>query len=183
MKDKLKKSLSEKRYKHSLGVCEEAVKLAKLHGADAEKAYIAGLLHDCAKGFNLDEQLELCEKYGVEIDAVTLLCKPVIHAPLGAKIAEAEYGINDNEILEAIRCHTVAKEKMSLLDKIIYVADMIEPSRDFDGVDKLRKAAYKNIDEAFVTGLRSSIEINAKRNRAIHPDTISAWNYMMRDTK
>ena len=183
MKDKLKKTLSEKRYKHSLGVCDEAVKLAELYGTDEEKAYSAGLLHDCAKGYYTDKQIELCGKYGITLDKITLSCKAVIHAPLGAAVAKDEYGINDEEILEAIRCHTVAKENMSLLDKIIYIADMIEPMRDFHGVDKLRKAAYEDIDKAFIMGLKQSIVFNAEKNKIIHPDTISAWNYMLGDTK
>ena len=182
-KDKLKKKLSEKRYKHSLGVCDEAVKLARIFGADEEKAYIAGLLHDCAKGYDIDKQIELCVEYGIELDKITLACKAVIHAPLGAAVAKDKYGIDDEEILEAIRCHTVAKENMSLLDKIIYIADMIEPMRDFSGVDKLRKTAYEDIDKAFIMGLKQSIVFNAEKNKIIHPDTISAWNYMLGDTK
>ena len=75
MKDKLKKTLSEKRYKHSLGVCDEALKLARIFGADEEKAYIAGLLHDCAKGYDIDKQIELCAEYGIELDKITLACK------------------------------------------------------------------------------------------------------------
>lgn len=183
MKDKLKKTLSEKRYKHSLGVCDEAVKLARIFGADEEKAYIAGLLHDCAKGYDIDKQIELCTEYGIELDKITLACKAVIHAPLGAAVAKNKYGIDDEEILEAIRCHTVAKENMSLLDKIIYIADMIEPMRDFSSVDKLRKTAYEDIDKAFIMGLKQSIVFNAEKNKIIHPDTISAWNYMLGDTK
>ncbi len=182
MKDKLKKELSEKRYKHCLGVRDEAVKLAEKYGADTKKAEIAGLLHDCAKGLDIDEQIEQCKKYKMVLDAVTLSCKPVIHAPLGAVMAKAEYGIEDEEILEAIRNHTVAKENMSLLDKIIYVADMIEPMRDFNGVEKLRKAAYRDIDEAFIMGMRQSIVHNAEKNKIIHPNTISAWNYILSNT-
>ena len=108
-KNKLKSMLSEKRYKHSLGVCDEAVKLAEKYGADTEKAYTAGILHDCAKGYDTDDQIKLCQKYGVVLDDITLACKPVIHAPLGAKIAKAEYGVNDKDVLDAIMCHTVAK--------------------------------------------------------------------------
>lgn len=183
MKNKLKGTLSEKRYKHSLGVCDEAVKLAEKYVADTEKAYLAGLLHDCAKGYDTDKQIELCAKYGIELDEITLACKAVIHAPLGAAVAKDKYGIDDEEILEAIRCHTVAKASMSLLDKIIYIADMIEPMRDFPGVEKLRKAAYEDIDKAFIMGLKQSIVFNAEKNKIIHPDTISAWNYMLGDTK
>lgn len=183
MKEKLKRTLSEKRYKHSLGVCDEAVKLAQKYGADKDKAYLAGLLHDCAKGYDINKQIELCGEYRIALDKITLVCTPVIHAPLGAAVANDEYGIDDEEILEAIRCHTVAKENMSILDKIIYVADMIEPMRDFPGVDEIRKAAYEDIDKAFIMGLKQSIVFNAEKNKIIHPDTISAWNYMLGDTK
>lgn len=182
-KDKLKSTLSEKRYKHSLGVCNEAVKLAEKYGADTEKAYTAGLLHDCAKDYKTDKQIELCRKYGVALDEITLACKPVIHAPLGAKIAEKDYGVDDKDVLDAIMCHTVAKERMSLLEKIIYIADMIEPMRDFDGVEELRKTAYENIDKAFILGLKQSIVFNAQKNKIIHPDTISAWNYILMNEK
>lgn len=182
MKEKLEKALDSKRYKHCLGVCDEAVKLAKLYGADEKKAYIAGLLHDCAKGFDKEQQLQLCDKYGVKLDDITRACKPVVHAPLGAAIANMEYGVCDEEILEAIRCHTVGKENMSTLDKIIYVADMIEPMREFDGVEELRKAAYRDINLAVVMGMRNSIILNAQNNELIHPNTILAWNYIMRNT-
>ena len=155
-KNKLKSTLSEKRYKHSLGVCDEAVKLAEKYGADTEKAYTAGILHDCAKGYDTDDQIKLCQKYGVVLDDITLAC---------------------------IMCHTVAKENMSLLDKIIYIADMIEPMRDFDGVEELRKAAYENIDRAFILGLKQSIVFNAQKNKIIHPNTLSAWNYMLMNGK
>ena len=168
---------------HPGSTMKEAVKLAEKYGADTEKAYTAGILHDCAKGYDTDEQIELCQKYGVVLDDITLACKPVIHAPLGAKIAKTEYGVNDKDVLDAIMCHTVAKENMSLLDKIIYIADMIEPMRDFDGVEELRKAAYENIDRAFILGLKQSIVFNAQKNKIIHPNTLSAWNYMLMNGK
>ena len=168
---------------HPGSTMKEAVKLAEKYGADTEKAYTAGILHDCAKGYDTDEQIKLCQKYGVVLDDITLACKPVIHAPLGAKIAKAEYGVNDKDVLDAIMCHTVAKENMSLLDKIIYIADMIEPMRDFVGVEELRKAAYENIDMAFILGLKQSIVFNAQKNKIIHPNTLSAWNYMLMNGK
>ncbi len=183
MKDKLEKALSKKRYEHSIGVCDEAVKLAKKYGADVEKAYTAGLLHDCAKGFDTDTQIKLCREYGIMLDDITLSCTAVIHAPLGAVVANREYGIDDDEILEAIRNHTTGKEGMSLLDKIIYIADMIEPLRDYSGVDVLRKAAYEDIDKACIMGLKHSIVFNANKNKIIPPDTIFAWNDMVGDTK
>ena len=180
MKDKLRSALKESRYQHSMGVCSEAVKMAERYGVNTDKAYLAGLLHDCAKGFDNEKQLELCKKCGLELDEVTLACPAVIHAPLGAEVAKREYGIDDEEILDAIRYHTVARAKMTDLDKIIYIADMIEPMRSFDGVEELREAAYKDLDTAFIMALRQSMEFNLKKQNVIHPATLEAWNYILK---
>lgn len=179
MKSKLKPMLKPKRYEHSIGVCDTAVKMAKLYGADTEKAYVAGLLHDCAKGFDIDRQKELCTEYGITLDKITLACPAVIHAPLGAEVARRVFGVCDEEILNAIRYHTVARANMQKLDKIIYIADMIEPLRDFDGVDILRKTAKKDLDRAFLTALGQSIGFNLAKNAVIHPNTLDAWNDML----
>ncbi len=180
IKDKLQAALKPERYRHSLGVCSEAVKLAKRYGADENKAYTAGLLHDCAKGMSIDEQINECHKRGVELDNIMLKCPAVIHAPLGAAVAADEYGINDSEILEAIRYHTTAKADMTTLDKIIYLADMIEPSRSFDGVELLRKTAYEDLDTAVLEAIRQSIFFNLKKNAVIHPKTLEAWNDLVK---
>ena len=180
MKSKLKAVLKPGRYQHSLGVCSEAVKLAEMYGEDHDKAYFAGLLHDCAKGCSKGEQIELCKKFGVELDEAALACPAVIHAPLGAEIARREFGIKDEEILDAIRYHTVARAGMTELDKIIYVADMIEPMRDYDGVDELRELAYKNLDKAVLEALKQSIRFNLEKNSVIHPNTLEAWNDILK---
>lgn len=179
MKAELEKILPPKRFLHSIGVAEEAVKLAKLYGADADKAYTAGLLHDCAKGYSIDEQIRMCNDLGVSLDAASLKCVAVIHAPLGAEIAKQKYGISDVEILDAIRYHTVGAANMTTLIKIIYLADMIEPSRDFEGVEHIRALSLKNLDEAVLAALEKSIEFNLKKKTIIHPDTLTAWNYMI----
>lgn len=179
MKDKLKKALKPKRYQHSLGVAKTARILAQKYGANVEKAYIAGLLHDCAKLPEIKDQLKLAKKYGMEFDDVTMACPAVIHAPLGARHAKEEYGINDKEILDAIEYHTVGRADMTLMDKIIYVADMIEPTRDFDGVEKLRKTAEKSLDKTLKACLKQSIVHNVKKGSVVHPNTLDAWNYIM----
>ena len=176
MQDKLKRSLKKKRFEHSLGVCAEAVRMAELFGADANKAYIAGILHDCAKCLTRDEEKDICEKYGFEPDEMTQICHPVLHAPLGAIVARYEYGVEDPEILDAIRYHTVARSGMTLLDKIIYVADMTEPHRDYEGVEILRRLSKKNIDSAFYEAVRQSLLHNVKKGAVIHPGTLDAWN-------
>lgn len=171
---KLKTVLDEKRYKHSLNVADEAVRLAELHGGDKEKAYLAGLVHDCAKCIPYSDAI----KTGCELDRETLACPGVVHAPVGAYIAEHEYGITDVEILDAIRYHTVAREGMTLLDKIIYLADMTEPYRDFSGVEKLRHLSEENIDLAFCEALRRSLQFNIEKGNIMHPNTLYAWNEM-----
>lgn len=176
MKKKLKASLSEKRYRHSLGVAKAAKELAAKYGCDEEKAYIAGLLHDCAKGYSIEEQIALCKKLGVSLDNHTLNCPPVIHGFLGAKIAEKEYGISDTEILDAIRYHTVGRAEMTLLDKIIYIADMTEENRDFEDVEELRKTADKGLDEAILLSVEKQFKLQAKRRGTIHPNMIYMWN-------
>lgn len=175
---KLKKVLPEKRYIHSAGVSAEAKKLAKRYGADADKAAVAGILHDCAKGYKIDEQFELCRKYKISLLESDIKCPAVIHAILGAELAKRIYGIDDDEILSAIKYHTVGKADMSLLEKIIYLADMIEPNRDYKGVKKLRKLAYKDIDEALKECMAITIRFNVKKRAVIHSGTIDAWNYL-----
>lgn len=179
MKERLKAALKPKRYQHCMGVCSEAVRMAKLFGADREKARIAALLHDCAKCIEHKEQLKLCEKYGIELDEITLKCPAVIHAPLGAAIAKAEYEIEDEEILRAVALHTTGGADMTTLDKIIYIADMIEPSRDYKGVDELRSLTRKDLDDAMFEALQSTLKFNLKKGAVIHPDTISAWNSLL----
>ena len=179
MKDRLKEALKPKRYQHSLGVAKTAKKLAEKYGADPEKAYTAGLLHDCAKLPIFNDQMKLAERYEMKFDDITMKCPAVIHAPLGARHAREAYGIDDREILDAIEFHTVGRANMTLLDKIIYVADMIEPTRDFRGVEKLRRLADKDIDRALIACLKQSIAHNAKKESVIHPNTLEAWNDMM----
>lgn len=176
MQSKLEGALKKKRFKHSLGVCAEAVRMAELFGADPKKAYIAGLLHDCAKCLDRDEEKEVCRKYSFEPDEMTKICHPVLHAPLGAVVARYEYDVKDEEILDAIRYHTTARANMTLMDKILYVADMTEPNREYDGVDDLRKLSKKDIDAAYKEAVYQTLMFNLKKGSIIHPDTLNAWN-------
>lgn len=179
IKEKLKTALDEKRYNHSISVADEAVRLAESYGYNKDKAYMAGLVHDCAKCIPYNDAI----KSGCELDLETLACPGVVHAPLGAYIAEREYGITDIEILDAIRYHTVAREKMTVLDKIIYLADIIEPYRDFDGLENLRKLCNEDLDLAFCEALRRSVVFNIEKGNIIHPNTLYAWNEMCMKNK
>lgn len=176
LREKLASTVKKRLFEHCSGVCSEAVRMAELFGADKDKAYVAGLLHDCAKWMDKSKQIELCGEYGIELDEVTLKCPAVIHAPLGAEVARREYGITDEETLDAIRTHTVAGKGLSLLAKIVYVADMTEPLRDFDGVEKLRKLSKKNIDDVYRETLRQTLIFNIEKGSVVHPNTLDAWN-------
>lgn len=176
MQERLQKVLNPHRYNHSIGVMDEAVKIAEIFGVDTQKARIAGLLHDCGKYLSAEEATVLAGAYGVQLDIDTLNCPPVIHAPVGAIIAEREYGVKDSEILQAIANHTVAGIDMTPLCKIIYIADMTEVGRDFDGVDEIREASGRDLDLAYSLAIKSSLMHTLKKGGYIHPKTIYAWN-------
>lgn len=176
IKKKLRDELPEKRYIHSLGVADEAKRLAALYGENEDKAYLAGLLHDCAKGILADKQIEMCDRLGVELDEWTRKCPQVVHGFLGVKIAETEYGITDGEILNAIKYHTVGSAEMTMLDKIIYIADMTETNRDFNGADELRAAVNRSVDEAVMISIKQQLKLNMGRHTIIHPNIICLWN-------
>lgn len=181
-KEELKSMLKPERYEHSIGVMETAVKLAKRFGADEQKAKIAGLLHDCAKNIETKTAYQMCEMYSIELDSVTKKSHKLVHQYLGAHIAKESFGIDDEEILSAIRSHTTAKADMSLLDKIIYLADFIEPNRDkepFDGLCELRELCEKDIDEAMAFALDISVESILRRKMYMHLDTVSARNWFL----
>ncbi len=179
MRSKLKDMLLEKRYNHSVMVCETARELAVLFGADVEKAEIAGLLHDCAKNFTKDEMFALCEKYNIELDEVTKKQTGLIHAFLGAEIAKDLFKIDDEEIYDAIFYHTVGKPNMSLLTKIIYIADAVEPLRHYEGVERLRELAYTDLDKALVYQIDITIKSVLKRGSLLHLNTVDTRNYYL----
>ena len=180
IKEYLKENLSEKRYTHSLGVADEAVKLAEHYGADKFKAYVAGLVHDCAKEIkNEDAKKLLKNKYSISVDMIEMHTHKLLHGPLGACMAQDMFAINDIEIIDAVRYHTTAKADMSILTKIIYIADYIEPNRDFDGVDDLRKVAYDDIDDAIMLGIDWTLSELMEKNSMFHPDTVHARNFLL----
>lgn len=176
---KLKTNLDEERFTHSLGVMKTAVKLAENYGADIKKAKIAGLLHDCAKCLDTVSQLKIAESFGILQDDVVKHERALIHGPVGAILAKREYGITDTEILRAIKIHTTGDINMSMLEKIIFLSDFIEPGRCFPGVDELRAKAFKNINDAIVDAFDSTIRYVLKKRSLLHPKTISARNSIL----
>ncbi len=149
--------LKPKRIPHVAGCEQEAVKLAHRWGADEEIAAEAGILHDITKKLLLPDQLILCEKYGIINDTFEEENVKLLHSKTGAAVARDLFNVSD-EVYEAIRWHTTGKPDMSLMEKIIYMADYIEPNRDFPGVEELRKLAYGDLDEAMALGLEMSLE-------------------------
>ncbi|HHY82644.1 MAG TPA: HD domain-containing protein [Clostridiales bacterium] len=177
--NELSKWIDDKRLKHSYGVSECAAKLAEHYGADADKARLAGLIHDCAKNLPDQEALRLCKKYHFQPDAISCMNKALLHAPLGALLAQEIFGIHDREILDAIACHTTGKKGMSLFEKIICLADYIEEGRRYEGVDNIRSLAFKDINKALLTAFELSIRNVLDRGKLLHPMTVESRNAIL----
>ncbi|MDD4699592.1 MAG: bis(5'-nucleosyl)-tetraphosphatase (symmetrical) YqeK [Oscillospiraceae bacterium] len=172
----LKSKLSEKRYKHSLCVADEAVRLSLIFGGNIEKAYLAGLLHDIMKDASNEEQLQTFKKFGIILTNIEKSAPKLWHAMSGAVYVEKVLNISDLEILNAIRYHTTAKQNMSLLEKLIYLADLTAMDRDYNGVEEMRHAVSVNLEKAMHIGLAYTINDLATHGYPIHPDTIDAYN-------
>lgn len=174
--EEIKKRLSEYRFYHSLNVADEAKRLALKYGADAEKAFTAGLVHDIMKDTPKPEQLKLFEKYGVQLTPVELNSPKVWHAMCGELFLRNELKLTDEEILKAVRYHTTARAGMSLLEKVLYVADYTSAERDYDDVDIMREKADRDLDEAILYGLQYTLDEMIKEGRPVHPDSLDAYN-------
>ena len=166
----LKKTIGLKRYFHTAGVMRTAVALAHRYGLDPEKVRLAALLHDCAK-VSKEEQKNLADIYGMD---TAQYASAVLHGPLGARRARQEYKITDEAVLQAIAVHTVCRAKMSDLDKVIYLADKIEPSREYEGVEKIRAAAEIGLDEGTLACIEYTMEYLKEKGLAADPDTHAA---------
>lgn len=172
----VKPRLSETRWKHSQNVSREAVRLAKKYGADPQKAEIAGLLHDIMKNTDPERQLQMMHRFGIILTNVELAAPKLWHAMSGAAFLERELGIQDTDILNSVRYHTTARSGMSLLERVIYIADFTSEERDYDGVDRMRKAADTSLEEAMEEGLVFTIQDLSRERNPIHPDTFCAYN-------
>ncbi|WFA09505.1 bis(5'-nucleosyl)-tetraphosphatase (symmetrical) YqeK [Tissierella sp. Yu-01] len=177
--DELVKKVGEKRAYHSIGVMKTAIKLARIYDCDIEKARIAGILHDCAKYRDKSYLLKRANDFGIILDNIMLENTELIHGPLGAMVAKFEFGIRDDEILDAICYHTTGRKNMTTLDKIIYIADYIEPNRDFPGVDEARELAYKDLNKSLKFAMENTIIFLLRQGKLVHLDTIEARNYLV----
>lgn len=178
MQEKLRLMLTESRFRHSLGVMAASVRLAKIFGAPQEKARIAGLLHDCAKDIDKGEMPAMCDALGVPLDPVKREQRSLIHADLGAKLAQTEFGITDPEIIDAIRFHTLGRPDMTALEKILYIADFVEPNRkSFPGLDTLRELAELDLDLAMLHAVDSSIRYVKSQGKVLHEQSLLTQAY------
>ena len=172
----ISKRMKSARYKHSRNVAKEAIRLAKKYHADVEKAEIAGILHDITKESSQEEQFAIIEKAGIELTELEKSTPKLWHAISGSAYIKVILGIEDEDILNAVRYHTTGRAGMSLLEKVIFIADFTSEERDYDGVEKMRKAADKGLEEAMIEGMSFTISDLADRKLSIAPDTFQGYN-------
>ena len=176
LRTKVMPYLDARRVEHVAGVESQAVLLAMHWGEDADSAAVAGILHDITKNLSKEKQLNLCEKYGIMLDIAEVENPVLLHARTGAALARDLFGVSD-AIYSAIRWHTTGKPDMTVLEKIVYLADYTEPTRDFDGVEKLRELCFEDLDRAMALGLRMSLEEIRARGAEPFRDTVEAYEY------
>jgi len=178
MRKKVKRHLDKERYEHTLGVMHTAGCLAMRYGADIESALIAGLLHDCAKCIPNDEKIKLCNKYHLDISDAEKSNPGLLHAKLGAYIAWRKYDVSDKDIIRAIASHTTGRPAMSLLEKIIYIADFIEPGRcEAPNLPDVRALAFCDIDKCLYRILEDSLSYLEKKGVTVDPMTEKTYHY------
>lgn len=172
----LRPLLSEKRLYHSICVAKAAVELARRWGADENKAYTAGMLHDIMKDTPREKQLKYMQEFGIILSDIQKKTPKIWHQMCGAAYLEHRLGIQDRDILDAVRYHTTGRAGMSLLEKVIFTADYISDDRDYDGVEELREAAFRSLEEAMLIGLSFTVEDLASQKLPIASDTFMAYN-------
>lgn len=179
MDARLKRSLKPNRYLHSVNTMKVAVSIAEHYGQNKDMAAISGLLHDCAKDLNDDEMKKYCASSGIELNEIEKRQVFLMHGAVGAIMAKEKYGVNDDMILNAIKYHTTGCSNMNMMDKIIFLADYIEPSRTHLEVQGARSLAYEDIDKALLCAFDNIIKYVIDQNSLIHPFTIEARNSIL----
>ena len=186
LRKEMEQTLERKRYEHTLGVAYTAANLAMIHGVDVEKALTAGMLHDCAKCMSHHKQLSLCRKNKIVLSEIeTENHSPLLHAKAGSCLARKKYGITDEEILQAISYHTTGRPHMSPLEKIIYIADYIEPGRerakrsyaDVQNLQEVRKMAYQDLDRTLCQILNDTLDYLSRKGGKIDSMTRDTYEY------
>lgn len=174
----IKQHLPEKRYIHTLGVLETAILLAEKYGVNTKKAELAAIFHDYAKYRPVSEMRAIVieQKMG---NTFLTYGRELLHAPVGAYLVKKEVGIDDEEVLDGIRYHTTGRPNMTILEKIIYLSDYIEPNRSFPGVEEVRMLAQKDLDEALIKAISNTIMFLLKKQQPVFPDTLAAYNHLI----
>lgn len=175
----VKGQLTKHRYNHTVGVMETAIKLAKRYGADEKKAELAAIFHDYAKFRPKEEMKAIIVEQQMPPDLLHFNSE-LWHAPVGAYLVNKEVGIVDKDILNAIKTHTSGRPGMTVLEKVIYLADYIEPGRHFPGVEEVRDLAQVNLEKALIQSIRNSILFLMKKNQPIYPDTFHTYNDLIK---
>ena len=183
IRDYLKNNLKPARYGHTLGVVNTAIKLAEIYGEDKNKAEIAALCHDVAKNMSNEELKKVIDNENIALSIDEENTQELWHSIIGPVIAKKVFGIEDEEVLSAMRWHTTGKENMTNLEKIIYLADLIEPSRKFDGVDEIREIAYKDLDLAMLKALTHTTIYLLTKGCAVDINSVKSRNYLVYNTK
>lgn len=168
--------MGDYRYNHSVNVADEAVALASVYGADAQKAYVAGLLHDITKEVPKEEQLQIIYDGGIILDNVQKNAPKLWHSISGSVYVQTKLGITDSDIINAIRYHTTGRANMSLLEKIIYIADYTSKERNYNGVEIMREKSRKSLEDAMIFSFQFTFNNLSSKECAIHPDEVFAYN-------
>ena len=174
-----KERLSPKRYLHTCGVVDAAQDLAIRYGADPEQACLAGWLHDITKECSIPEQLEMCGRFGIALTDLEKRSPKLWHAKTSAGYAKECLGIEDPVVLDSLRYHTTGRANMTVLDKIVYLADYIEVNRTFDGVEEVRALIDEGLDAMLLQAMKQTIEELLEKSAPIHPDTFLCYNQLV----
>lgn len=179
IKGKLQQTLSTKRFTHSIMVMEAAVQLAHKYGGDVEKAALSGLIHDCAKELAPEVTFDLCHKHGIVVDEIMRKQPKLLHGMVGSYFARDMFEVNCPDVLSAVADHTMGRPGMDKLACIVFVADYIEATRDFPGVDEIREAAQQSLEMAILTGIDRSIAGILDKRELLHPRTVETRNWAL----
>lgn len=175
----IKERLSPKRYLHTCGVVDAAYDLAIRYGADPDQACLAGWLHDVTKECSIAEQLQMCEQFHIELTEQEKRSPKLWHAKTAAGYAQMQLGIDDPMVLDALRYHTTGRADMTVLDKIVYLADYIEVNRTFEGVEQVRALLHEGLDAMLLQAMKQTIEELLEKAVPIHPDTFLCYNQLV----
>lgn len=181
--EEIKKRLNPDRLYHSLNVADEAKKLAKHYGADEQKAFTAGLLHDILKNTPDSELLQYFERNGIMLTETERASRKTWHAMAGADFLRRKLHVTDEDILSAVRWHTTGRAGMTLLDKVLFIADFISADRDYPGVERMREKAYVSLEDAMLEGLQFTINELVENAWPVHEDSIRAYNELVINRK